>query len=46
MLERVKGFFLGLVAPIVMVFGFFLAIPDMFRYMRLRSMSKGTMPRA
>ncbi len=46
MLDRVKGFFLGLVAPIVMVFGFFLAIPDMFRYLRLRRMSKGTLPHA
>ena len=46
MLERVKGFFLGLVAPIVMVFGFVLAIPDVFRIWRIRSMSRGTAPHA
>ena len=38
MLEYVKGFFLGLVAPVVMLFTLFLAIPDYIRYRRLRSM--------
>jgi hypothetical protein len=36
--EYVKGFFLGLVAPVVMLFGMFLAIPDFFRIRRIRAM--------
>ena len=36
--EYVKGFFLGLVAPLVMLFGLFLAIPDFFRLRRIRAM--------
>jgi hypothetical protein len=46
MLDYVKGFFLGLVAPVVMVFGAFLAIPDMVRILRMRAMSRGTVPHA
>jgi hypothetical protein len=38
MLDYVKGFFLGLVAPLVMLFGIVLAIPDYFRLRRIRSM--------
>ena len=38
MLDYVKGFFLGLVAPVVMLFSVFLTIPDYFRYRRLRGM--------
>jgi hypothetical protein len=38
----VKGFVLGLVAPLVMVFAAIIAIPDIIQVLRLRNMSRGT----
>jgi hypothetical protein len=37
-LERVRGFFLGLLAPLVLLFGIIIALPDVFRYWRMRNM--------
>jgi hypothetical protein len=38
MFSRVLGFLLGLLAPLTMVFGAVLAIPDIRRYRRMKRM--------
>ena len=38
MIRRLLGVFVGLSTLVIMFFGMFLFIPDMFRYLRMKSM--------